>query len=96
MLRTAEIDALEDQGELDRAHRHAALPRLCHGHAEAAALEPLAEQGIAPMVVPEDLAAITPAVEEAEQVTRERILLEHVLDECREPIEGLAVMRSSA
>ena len=95
-LRPGQIDPFQNQRELGRANRETPLARLRHRKPEAATLEPLRKQRIAAVVVPENLGAIGAAIEEAEQVTRERILPESVLDQGREPVEGLALMLRSA
>lgn len=85
-----EVDSRENEGQL----RGRGLDRdgvlVDPGHLERADFEPLVNDGQPVSIPPEDLHAITSAVEEEKEVTGERVLAEGFGDEAAEPVEPLA------
>jgi hypothetical protein len=80
-----DIDAVEDHLQL--AGRQLQTAGLGRGEVEAALLQPLVPEAQAVAVPVQDLEAVGPAVEEDEQVARERIGLELRADQGRQPVE---------
>ena len=94
-LRRAPIDAFNQHRELRRCERHRAARLAQRRPYEAALLQPLGEQTKSVPIPEQDLHRVRLLAPEGEEMTRERVLLEHLLHQDCEAVEALAIMWSS-
>src|SRR6266540_4458110 len=94
-LRRAPIDAFNQHRELCRCECHRAARLAQRRPDEAAVLQPLVEQ-TQPVPIPEqDLHGVGLLAAEREEMTRERVLLEHLLHQDCEAVEALSHVRAA-
>src|ERR1700737_1929681 len=86
--RRSPVDPLQEHCELRRGQRHGSGPRRDRPY-EPPLLQPLGEQTEALAVPPYDLDQVAPSTAEDKGLTRERVVLQVVLNQNRQTIEAL-------
>src|SRR5262249_7722683 len=94
-LRRAPVDAFNQHRELRRCECHRAARLAQRRPNEAAVLQPLGEQTESVPIPEQDLHRVRLLASEGEQMTRERVLLQHLLHQDCEAVEALPHVRAT-